>query len=170
MEYPLHIISYIIGWHSIVGYSVVGYSSQIWTEYPLHITSYIIKWYSIAGYSVVGYSIVGYSRRWVLRMLGIPYSCRWGFQTMGIPAVGYSFVGYSNQIWTEYPLHIISYIIKWYSIVGYSIVRYSRRWVLPMLGILYSYRWAFPPLGIPLLGIPVILPGIPNDQNNQLFC
>ena len=25
-------------------------------------------------------------------------------------------------------------------------------------------------MGIPLLGIPVILPGIPNDQNTQLFC
>ena len=44
-----------------------------------------------------------------------------------------------------------------------------RRWVfrtvtdeIPLLGI--------PSLGILLLGIPVILPGIPNDQNTQLFC
>ena len=55
-----------------------------------------------------------------------------------------------------------------------------RRWVFPAVG--YSRCWIFRTvtddipllgilsLGIPLLGIPVILPGIPTDQNTQLFC
>ena len=83
---------------------------------------------------------------------------------VGYSVVVHYVVGYSGQTWTEYPLHIISYIIR-----GHSIVGYSRRWVFLMSGIPYSYRWAFPLLGIPLLGIPVILPGKPNDQNTQLF-
>ena len=32
----------LVAW-SPVGYSVVGYSGQTWTEYPLHIISYIIR-------------------------------------------------------------------------------------------------------------------------------
>ena len=78
--------------------------------------------------------------------------------------VGYYVVGYSGQTWTEYPQNIISYMTRWHSIVGYSAVRYS------VVG--YSRRWVSRTVtdDIPLLGIPVILPGIPNDQNTRLFC
>ena len=31
---------------------------------------------------------------------------------VGYSVVGYSVVGYSGQAWTEYPLHIIFYIIR----------------------------------------------------------
>ena len=74
----------------------------------------------------------------------------------------YSVVGHSGQTSTEYPLHIISYIIRWHSIVGYSghFARNTQRPKYPtfLLGILvvgYSVqlpmrfhcwvfrRWAF---------------------------
>ena len=86
-------ISYIIRWNSIVGYSVVGYSGQTWTEYPLHI-SFMIRWHSIVGYSdhfprntqrpeyptfLLGILVVRYTRRWVFPMLGIPYSYCFNF-------------------------------------------------------------------------------------------
>ena len=114
---------YVIRWHSIVEYSVVGYSGQTWTEYPLHIISYMIRWHSIVGYSVVGHSVVGYSRRWVFPMLGIPYSYRWQ-STVGYSVVGYSIVGYSghfarNTQRPKYPTFLL----------GILVVGYSRRWV-----------------------------------------
>ena len=141
---------YIIRWHSIVEYSVVGYSGHTRTEYLLNIISYMIRWHSIVGYSVVGYSGQT-STEYPLHM--ISYMIRWH------SIVGYSVVGYSGQTWTEYPLHVISYMIRWHSIVGYS-----RCWVF------LTVTDDIPLLGIPLLSIPVILPGIPNDQNTQLIC
>ena len=89
------VVGYSVVGYSVVGNSVVGYSGQTSTEYPLHIMSYIIRWHSIVGYSghfarntqrpkyptfLLGILVVGYSRRWVFPMLGIPYSYRVWFR------------------------------------------------------------------------------------------
>ena len=86
-------------WNSIVGYSVVAYSGQTWTEYPIHI-SYRIRWHFFVGYSVVEYSVVGYSgQTWTeyRLLLHMFYTTRWH------SIVGYSVVGYSRRYCREYP-------------------------------------------------------------------